>query len=78
MRPTAGAIGEQMTAELVLTALNMALQQRRPDGVIHHSDQGSQLGFKESSQRRLIERQIVEHRAPRQASSIRASCEACR
>jgi len=36
------AIGEQMTAELVLTALNMALQQRRPNGVIHHSDQGSQ------------------------------------
>jgi putative transposase len=36
------AIGEQMTAELVLAALNMALQQRRPDGVIHHSDQGSQ------------------------------------
>lgn len=31
-----------MTAELVLAALNMALQQRRPDGVIHHSDQGSQ------------------------------------
>jgi putative transposase len=31
-----------MTAELVLTALNMALQQRKPDGVIHHSDQGSQ------------------------------------
>ena len=36
------AIGEQMTAELVLAALNMALQQRRPTGVIHHSDQGSQ------------------------------------
>jgi putative transposase len=36
------AIGEDMTAELVLAALNMALQQRRPDGVIHHSDQGSQ------------------------------------
>ena len=36
------AIGETMTAELVLQALNMALQQRRPDGVIHHSDQGSQ------------------------------------
>ncbi len=44
------AIGEQMTAELVLAALNMALQQRRPDGVIHHSDQGSQytsVGFGE-------------------------------
>jgi putative transposase len=36
------AIGEQMTAELVLAALNMALQRRRARGVIHHSDQGSQ------------------------------------
>ena len=45
---------------------------------ILNTDQGSQLGFKESSQRRLIERQIVELRAPRQASSIPASCEACR
>ena len=36
------AIGEDMTTELVLAALNMALQQRRPQGVIHHSDQGSQ------------------------------------
>ena len=26
----------------MLAALNMALQQRRPQGVIHHSDQGSQ------------------------------------
>jgi putative transposase len=44
------AIGEQMTAELVIAALNMALQQRRPEGVIHHSDQGSQGGFNRSSQ----------------------------
>jgi putative transposase len=36
------AIGEQMTAELVLAALNMALQQRKAKEVIHHSDQGSQ------------------------------------
>lgn len=36
------AIGETMTSDLVLAALNMALQQRRPEGVIHHSDQGSQ------------------------------------
>jgi putative transposase len=36
------AIGEEMTAELVLAALNMALQRRRARGVIHHSDQGSQ------------------------------------
>ena len=46
------AIGEQMTAELVLAALNMALQQRRPEGVIHHSDQGSQPRFNWSSQHR--------------------------
>ena len=36
------SIGEQMTSELVLNALNMALEQRRPASVIHHSDQGSQ------------------------------------
>jgi putative transposase len=36
------SIGEQMSADLVLAALNMALTQRRPSGVIHHSDQGSQ------------------------------------
>ena len=36
------AIGEQMTSELVLAALNMAIAQRRPANVIHHSDQGSQ------------------------------------
>ena len=37
------AIGERMTADLVLAALNMALEQRKPEGgVIHHSDQGSQ------------------------------------
>jgi putative transposase len=35
-------IGEQMTADLVINALNMALTQRRPESVIHHSDQGSQ------------------------------------
>ena len=36
------AIGEQMTTDLVLAALNMAITQRRPTEVIHHSDQGSQ------------------------------------
>jgi putative transposase len=28
--------------QLVLDALDMALWQRRPSGVVHHSDQGSQ------------------------------------
>jgi integrase-like protein/helix-turn-helix protein len=48
------SIGEQITAELVLAALNMALEQRRPEEVIHHSDQGSQPEFNWSSQQILI------------------------
>ena len=36
------AMGEEMTANLVLAALNMALHTRNPESVIHHSDQGSQ------------------------------------
>jgi putative transposase len=36
------SMGERMTADLVLSALNMALTQRKPQDVIHHSDQGSQ------------------------------------
>ena len=44
------SMGERMTAELVLSALNMALTQRKPQDVIHHSDQGSQGGFNRSTQ----------------------------
>jgi putative transposase len=36
------AFGERMTADLVISALNMALIIRKPEQVIHHSDQGSQ------------------------------------
>ena len=36
------AFGEQMTSDLVIAALNMALLTRKPEAVIHHSDQGSQ------------------------------------
>ena len=36
------SFGEQMTADLVITALDMALLTRKPESVIHHSDQGSQ------------------------------------
>ena len=34
------AMGTTLKTDLVLDALNMALEQRRPDGVIHHCDQG--------------------------------------
>ena len=36
------AFSERMTADLVIAALNMALLTRKPQSVIHHSDQGSQ------------------------------------
>ena len=42
------AMAKHLRTELVLSALDMAAQQRRPEGTIHHSDQGSQytaLGF---------------------------------
>ncbi len=36
------AMATNLRTELVLEALAMAVRQRRPEGVIHHSDQGSQ------------------------------------
>ena len=36
------AFSEQMSSDLVIAALNMAITTRRPVSVIHHSDQGSQ------------------------------------
>jgi putative transposase len=36
------SFGQRQTADLVLAALNMALLTRKPQAVIHHSDQGSQ------------------------------------
>lgn len=36
------AMAEHMRTELVIEAVEMALWRRRPNGVIHHSDQGSQ------------------------------------
>jgi putative transposase len=47
------AMETHLRTELVLKALDMALGQRRPAGVIHHSDQGSQytsLAFKRCEQ----------------------------
>jgi putative transposase len=40
-----------LVTQLVLDALNMALATRRPSGVIHHSDQGSQYTSIEFGQR---------------------------
>jgi len=47
------AMQTHLRTELVLAALDMATAQRKPRNVIHHSDQGSQGGFKWSSQHPL-------------------------
>jgi putative transposase len=47
------AMATTLHTQLVLDALNMALATRRPKDVVHHSDQGSQLGFNRSSQHHL-------------------------
>ena len=44
------SMATHLRTELVLYALDMALLQRRPEDVIHHSDQGTQGEFKRSSQ----------------------------
>jgi len=45
------AMRDHMRAELTIAALTMAIQRRRPGaGLVHHSDRGSQGGFKRSSQ----------------------------
>ena len=43
--------GEDRRTELVLSALNMAVATRKPHGVIHHSDQGSQYSALASGKR---------------------------
>ena len=53
-----------MTSNIVIDALRMAWFKRHPDkhtGVLFHSDRGSQLGFKESSQHQLVAHRIVGH-----------------
>jgi putative transposase len=45
------AFSADLKTRVVLDALDMALATRKPDNVIHHSDKGSQGGFKRSSQR---------------------------
>ena len=45
-------MGNTLHARLVMDAFNMAVAARKPEGVIHHSDQGCQLGLNRSSQHR--------------------------
>jgi transposase InsO family protein len=61
------AMANHLRTQLVLDALDMAIGQRRPNDVIHHSDQGSQLGFNRSSQRLRYDRLAGADRVPRLA-----------
>jgi putative transposase len=69
------AMATHLRTELVLDALEMAVGQRRPRDLIHHSDQGSQGGFKWSSQR-LCAPTVVPRQTPRQVFSNQGSCAA--
>jgi putative transposase len=54
------AFSADLKTRVGLDALDMALVARKPDNVVHHSDRGSQGGFKRSSQH-LNEGRCDEH-----------------
>ena len=63
-----------MTAQLVTDALVMAIWRRgKPDALLHHSDQGSQGGFKRSSQHGFCRTTATIRQGPLPAFSSRAS-----
>ena len=81
------AFGGMMTAELVISALNMALLARKPESVIPSFRSGSQGGFNRSSQHWVVERRAwsaflgrrtapVCARAHRRGSLLPAPCAA--
>ena len=76
------AIESHMRAELVVDALQMAVGRRRPEaGLVHHSDQGSQLPLNRSSQRcvgegtvRMLSDSWVLGLAARTRAGVRRAC----
>jgi putative transposase len=70
------SMATSLATQLVLDALDMALTTRRPKDVILHSDQGSQDGFKRSSQHSNVELIGETGARPLRVSSSQVSCEA--
>jgi transposase InsO family protein len=70
------ALAEQLRTELVTGALANAVAARDPTpGVVFHSDKGCELGFKGSSQHRLLlTGSTVARRGPRRVFSSPGSC----
>lgn len=69
-----------MHTDFVLDALEQALYDRKPseeDGLIHHSDRGSQGGFNRSSQHQVTRRIVDSRSALLQESSTPTSYVAC-
>jgi putative transposase len=72
------ALSRRTDADLALAALEAAIADRKPPpGRVHHSDRGSQGGFKWSSQH-LREPTVAPRQRPRRVSSSRGSCAAWR
>jgi putative transposase len=74
---------KSMTTDLVLDALEMGIWQRQRQGhhlqgLVHHSDAGSQTRLNRWTQHRLVGWTLTVRPVPRRASSIRVSCVACR
>ena len=68
------SLRHDMTRDIVIDALRMAWFKRHPSkqaGLLFHSDRGSQLGFKKSSQHQFLKRRILIHSA--QASQLMSS-----
>ena len=69
------SMNAEMTAQLVTDALVMAIWRRgKPDALLHHSDRGSQGGFKRSPQHRSSRSIEARGQAPLRAFSNQASC----
>ena len=67
------AMVTHLRTELVLDALDMALWQRRPEAVIHHSDQGTQPELNRSSQRSVSDLIVATRSTLRQEFASRGS-----
>jgi len=69
-------VSTSMKTDFVLDALEQALHARRNlDGLIHHSDRGTQPGFNWSSQQCLDLQSVTLHQALPQEYANRVSCE---
>ena len=74
-RAVGWSMSAAMTAQLVTDALVMAIWRRgKPDALLHHSDRGSQGGFKRSSQHNSCRPKEADGQAPLQVFSNRESC----